>query len=243
MYGFGRPALPWPEQKRLIAAAQAGDRDAHDRLLRSYVGMAIAEAGRWIARSKRREDDADELAHVGLIAVNEAIVRFRLADGNRLSTVAMVYIRHAILNHRKTLAVIRVPPSAYLKSAAAETTAARDLALACRSLETRAVDDDRAATSGGAVDDVIDARPGPVDAALADESQRLRRGRLSLLDRAIESLDRRSRHVIRARLLRQPLHEIGAAIGVSKERVRQLETLARAEIRVWLDGQRDFRWP
>jgi RNA polymerase sigma-32 factor len=61
--------------------------------------------------------------------------------------------------------------------------------------------------------------------------------------RALEALDQRERTIIERRYLRAKsatLRELGAAFGISGERVRQLEARAKAKMRAELEGLRDL---
>jgi RNA polymerase sigma-32 factor len=65
-----------------------------------------------------------------------------------------------------------------------------------------------------------------------EETERLR---TQGLERALESLDRRSRRIIEARWLREQdtltLHDLAAEFGVSAERIRQIEAQAMKKMR------------
>lgn len=66
------------------------------------------------------------------------------------------------------------------------------------------------------------------------ESEQARQLRVGELARALETLDERERHIVRARHLDESpltLRELGDAMGISKERVRQLESRALKTLR------------
>ena len=67
------------------------------------------------------------------------------------------------------------------------------------------------------------------------EDEQTRRLRDEGLEQALESLDARSRHIIEARWLREKdtatLHELADELGVSAERVRQIEAKAMQKLR------------
>lgn len=232
-YGWGIPGLPWAEQRRLIRLAQQGDRAAHDRLVRSFVGMALKESARW----QRHSDDRDELCHVALVAVSDAVMRFRPSDGNRLSTVAATYIRNAMLKYRQDQCVMRIPVSSYNRNAPPHIAEFRDRALSTRSIDVPNAD-------GRMVADVlVDPVSEPIDQLRLDEAEAERVRIVALVNRAVDRLPARQRHVLRARMLGQTLADIAAGLDVSKERIRQIETAARYAVRDWLLASGEFRWP
>lgn len=84
------------------------------------------------------------------------------------------------------------------------------------------------------VDRLVDDRPGPEDLVLEESETRDRGQKVSA---ALAKLTLRERQIIEARFFgerRTTLGEIGQGIGVSKERVRQIEAKALAKLRVTL---------
>lgn len=64
----------------------------------------------------------------------------------------------------------------------------------------------------------------------------------SALNKALETLETRERHIVASRHLTEDamtLRELGEELGISKERVRQLETRALSTLRECLRGNRD----
>jgi RNA polymerase sigma-32 factor len=79
---------------------------------------------------------------------------------------------------------------------------------------------------------LTDASEGPADTFEREQTESLKSAGLS---RALESLDERSRRIIRTRWLaeKEPLtlHELAAEFGVSAERIRQIEAKAMQKMR------------
>src|SRR5262249_38410243 len=80
---------------------------------------------------------------------------------------------------------------------------------------------------------LADDQPGPEACVAGDEASELARDGIR---RALETLDGRERAIIERRYLRSgdrsaTLRELGAALGISGERVRQLEARAKAKMR------------
>ena len=88
------------------------------------------------------------------------------------------------------------------------------------------------------IDAIADDAPGPEETALAADEARRRAGRIA---EALATLPARERRIVEERHLRDDaplLREIGRRIGVSKERVRQLEKRALERLRRMLaEGQ------
>jgi RNA polymerase sigma-32 factor len=91
---------------------------------------------------------------------------------------------------------------------------------------------DNSGTAGNPGRDLLrDARPDPEALALARESERVARARV---ERALSALTDRERRIVWARLATsepETLDQLGKSLGVSRERVRQLESRARLKLR------------
>ncbi|MBM3526157.1 MAG: sigma-70 family RNA polymerase sigma factor, partial [Alphaproteobacteria bacterium] len=84
-------------------------------------------------------------------------------------------------------------------------------------------------------DFLVDDRPGPESVAIDDHDRRLR---LRWLSDALGELSARERTIIAERRLRDEgvtLEELGKELGVSKERVRQLEARALGKLKAALE--------
>lgn len=87
---------------------------------------------------------------------------------------------------------------------------------------------------------LADDRPGPEHMAMNHEIDAMSRERIR---RALEGLDPRERAIIEKRYLRPhqaTLKELGRAFGISRERVRQLESRAKAKMREELADLEDI---
>jgi RNA polymerase sigma-32 factor len=93
--------------------------------------------------------------------------------------------------------------------------------------------------SGPAVDRLVAAGPSPEDEAEAHEHQARAERAISL---ALRELTERELLIVRQRMMSDDpvtLQELGNVLGVSKERVRQLEERARGKLRLRLAGFRE----
>jgi RNA polymerase sigma-32 factor len=99
--------------------------------------------------------------------------------------------------------------------------------------------DARSDEHGAMIDRLAGAAPTPEDEASAQEH----RGRArSAVRQALDGLTERERLIVRERLMTDDpctLQELGARLGVSKERVRQIEERARSKLRACLEEMRD----
>lgn len=202
-----RSPLDLDEQLRLIALAQDGNRDAEDALIRSYCGLirhTLQKAVRGFDR-----DRYEEYVQVAMIAALNAIRRFDVARGNRPSTMIVKYIRIAVLRFRISDGVVRVPESAFKKAST------RPQAIKARE-GLSAIDFDIPVAEC-----VEHELPGPKE--------------LSELRKALDTLLPRSKFVICRRFIDgRTLDQVGAEIGVTRERVRQIETVALQKVRAEL---------
>jgi RNA polymerase sigma-32 factor len=244
---LSRPSRLTPrEEYDLLCRVREGDRGACERLVLSQLRFVVRIARRY----RRHGCPMPDLVQEGLIGLMEAIRRFNPERGVRLSTFAMWWIRSAIQDY-----VIR---SAFIVRLA---TTPRHRAMFFNGALRNAPDRNRigeiAEQYGTSAEDVrgftdrlasMAVSPGtppgrdiefPLADAAPDPETRLatKRERLALLHRlraAIPALTRRERHILRRRFFgetRTSLTQIGRELGLSKERVRQLEARALAKMR------------
>lgn len=114
------PALPWPEQRDLLLQAQAGSKDAEDRLVRTNLGVVLTIAKRFRSRYLTTE----ELVAAGTSGLLRAIREWdrKLVDkklrrrGNfrksyRFTTLVHWFAERA-MQHADTKATRKVLPQA-----------------------------------------------------------------------------------------------------------------------------------
>jgi RNA polymerase sigma-32 factor len=92
---------------------------------------------------------------------------------------------------------------------------------------------------GALVDRIAGALPSPEDEASATEGRGLAH---VAIDEALSGLSERERMIVRERLMSEEpktLQELGVKLGVSKERVRQIEERARGKLRAKLESLRE----
>jgi RNA polymerase sigma-32 factor len=231
-----------PEEQIVLARqyAKTGDPKLEERLVRSQIRL-VAKMARAYGR------DREDLIQEGCIGVVQALRHFDPGRRVRFSTYATWWIRAyqlrwLVSNHRlvkvgKTAQQRRIffqvrALRAKLEAAGIEATPAElarhlgvdeeSLAADLRCIEAREVPlETQELDSGSAVDDRL----------AAAETERLVKRKLSSF---IAALDRRDRTIIKARWLREDpasLRELGRRLGVSRERVRQIESRLLHEMR------------
>ncbi len=206
-----------------------------------------------------------DLFGYGCLGLRTAVLRFDVSKGFRFSTYATFWIRHAVRRSSQNLArEIRVPIHAIERAHKAlrevEATAdptpeqlerARESRLAMRVGVPVSLYSPLPCSDGAEADVVLadriadDAAPAADDALIDGE-------RLDLLEHLLSTLDERARYVVEARFgmhsgdgEADKLKDVGAVLGLSRERVRQIADAAvvrlQAAARVALRGQQTAR--
>lgn len=185
------------------------DRRAHDQLIMSQKGNILFLAGKYLASSRRcgchnGHLEFDDLVQAGWRGVSRASKDFDPERGIRFSTYSIYWIRH------------------YMGRVA---SAARNNAVMTTSIEFPVSGAERESLTLG---DVL-----PTDGRELVKSEC---GLIvhSYLKTWLRFLNDRERHIIKSRYLgkTQPtLRILGKELGLSRERIRQIEELALAKIR------------
>jgi RNA polymerase sigma-32 factor len=251
-HALAEPRLSREEERALIEDVRRGDRAAIARLVASQMRCVRRVAWRY----RRYGQPFGDLVQEGVVGLMEALKRFNPERDVRLATYAVWWIRASIQDYvvrsaslvrmgttatQKTLffrlARARRPASGHdaISADLAAALAARfgipaaEVVVLARRMHQRDRSLDRAAAVGGTA--LADDRPSPEDeAAAAQERHILSR----VLPRAVALLPPRERLIIERRFFadREATRDrIGAELGVSKERVRQLELRALGELR------------
>lgn len=251
------PRLSREEERELLARTQSGDATAEHKLVVSHLRFVLHVAHRY----KRFGVPVSELLQEGTVGLMEAVRRFNPEIGVRLSTYAAWWIRVSIQDYVvRSRSMVRIGASAAQRGMffalwrrvgeiAEADGRAEEMA---RSLATKfntsvgdvigfarrigksdqslnaPTGDDRAESW---LDRIADDAPSPEETVSLAHDLSLR---LKALAAALRNLPPRERHIIRCRFLSEPAPSraaLGAQLGLSKERVRQLELRALTRLK------------
>ena len=243
------PRLSATEEKDLVVKFRRGDTRARERLVLSQLRFVISIARRY----RRHGCPLPDLVQEGTVGLLEAVKRFNPDRGTRLSTFAMWWIRAAmqdyVLRSGSIVRTVTTPKSRtmFFSPTLRGLDPENDLAVNAvaerfgttseevRSCAYRMETPDRAIDTSPDGDPIAKplavAEPDP-ELVLATKQERLTL--VKLLRAAIPSMTRRERHILRRRFLgekRASRNKIGKELGLSKERVRQLEIRALDKLR------------
>lgn len=250
------------EEGELAARIATGDAEARDRLIRANLRLVVSIARGFVGKGLELEDLVEE-GNLGLMRAVESFDP--VAYNTRFSTYAsywiMQSIKRALIDQAPAIRVPvymaelttkyfrainalqdelkRVPTSEELRSCLGITKSAMlNLQL---SLQTRRVNGGSFESDEGEGDSVSDLIP---DDGPSPEAMVLDGGEIELVLHFMARLDERERFVIHQRFLfdekQQPtLKEIGEALGLTRERVRQIEAEALEKLYVLMTANRD----
>jgi RNA polymerase sigma-32 factor len=249
------PRLEREEELRLARRAQRGDTAARDRIVTAHLRLVL-----WVALKHRRYGfPIEDLMGEGTLGMLEALDRFDPGRGLRFNTYAVHWIRAYIVRYilrnwrvvrvgsspRHSLAFFRLHRErARLQAQLGDATAV-DAELArkvgakpdrLRSLEQRwtvhdvSLDEPARGRGRDNVGDRLRSDADPEASFGELEEQALDRSRVR---RALLDLDARESTIVQRRLMAEDpvaLRHVGQELGLSRERVRQLEQRARRKL-------------
>jgi RNA polymerase primary sigma factor len=248
---FGRDRRDF-RTRRILRDARAHKKrldQAHDKLVRSNLRLVVHVAHKYISNGVPFLD----LIQEGNLGLMRAVEKFRYERGNKFSTYAYWWIRQAveraISNDARTIRVPvhmrermrklrRVTAALSLKRGREPTR--EELVKASGIANEKIEEVLRCARDALRLEDVagdfdlLDVVPDPDTPSPAEQIQE--RDLQRQVNRALESLEPREEEVVRQRFgldrpARRTLEEIGRQLGLSRERVRQIEARAVDKIR------------
>ncbi|HZO15832.1 MAG TPA: sigma-70 family RNA polymerase sigma factor [Polyangiaceae bacterium] len=206
-----RASLELPEEQELVQRMIAGSSEALMHLIDAHMPLVRT----FVRRYYRDGLSGDDLAAEGRLGLLVAAQRFDPHRGVRFGRYAAWWVRAMVRRHALRNRRIVAPP------------AARQAAMNTR--------DAPVATDGGLYD-LADMTPSPEELLEAAERRLILE---SNVRRAMGKLPDRERAIVSRRLLEDDkvtLESLGRDIGVSRERVRQLEERAKGQLRRALEG-------
>lgn len=250
------PLLEEAHERDLLARIrEADDPNAMTELVRAHLRLTLDVASRYTSRSVRIEDLVSE----GAVGLCEAAHRFDPSHGTRFATYAAWWVRaHIRAFALKNRRVVSLPatrngrvvlgrstrvqgqltaelgrPPSIEELAKALDVGVKDIEMVHTALAGRDVS--LAPRDDGPTLAVASNQPSPEDLVARAEVEADARG---AVDRALAALDPREHEIVRRRYLdgeSQTLRAIGEEMGLSRERVRQLELRAKDKMRRELD--------
>lgn len=246
------PLLTAAEEKQLARKIARGDQEARRKMIEANLRLVVNIAKRYLNRGFQFQDLIEE-GNIGLI---KSVERFKATKGCKFSTYATYWIKQSIERAIANQAnVVRLP--IHISSDLSKITrAARELMMILnREPDIRELAE-RTGLSGRYVKklDILGKKSYSLEAYLPDTTdqtlldriedishppaidviERLRR--LDKVNNWIGMLDEHERNIIKLRFglesgAPKTLEEIGKALGVTRERVRQIESKALEKLK------------
>lgn len=258
----GHRLLTREEEVELAKRIEAGDMEARDELVQANLRLVISIAVRYQGHNVPLEDLIQE-GNIGLI---KAANKFDYRKGFKFSTYAIWWIKQSIMRTLDNFArSIRLPAYIVAKMNKFDATyatlcqelqreptraeVAKALDLTVRQVEeilifnagTISMDlplnDERSATLGDLIEDPASSEEnGPIAQLVTRD----------LVEQFLEKLPEREQQVLKMRFgledgERKTLREIGDALDVTRERIRQLEIYAISQLSILYNEILEFR--
>jgi len=240
-------------ERDLARRWRTGSKSAAAKLVTACLPFVIAIA----LESRRWGVPLEDIVQQGNVGLLRAAAKFDLDKDCRLATYAAYWIRAEIRDY-----VVRAYRVVRLGTTKAERRAVRVYRKTCESdadalaaasgmkparaqwllplLASREASLEAGTGERGPIIDRLDSgSPNPEDEASSRERRGLAR---QAVEAALRHLTVRERLIVRKRLMADEpctLQELGTRLGVSKERVRQLEERARLKLRARLEEMRE----
>jgi RNA polymerase sigma factor (sigma-70 family) len=224
---LAQPILRREEERKLIALWQSRrPPEALERITLAYMRVCFNIASYYTSNPEHLKD----LSQEGVFGIHRALDEFDSSYGTRFSTFVRRYIQNAIADKvSATSTDITIPSRVLLDARSGRTTANENPA--AHAVIAPSVMFDAPNSDGLPVMEIFpDAAPNPEEnAAKSSQEDYFKK----LVSSALGELSARERDIVVRRHLTDPpdtLEEIGRDLGVTRERVRQLEAASMAKI-------------
>jgi RNA polymerase sigma-32 factor len=245
------PILDPDTERMLIERFQKGCQVSLQKLLASHLRLVLSMAKRYTGHGAAMEDLISE-GNLGLV---EAARRFEAERGNRFGTYAAwwvrAHVRRYALSNRRIVSAPSTRNARRILAGLRKTqrdiaqregrAAERDEVAALLGVPESDVAMVEAALSGrdvaigpmedGTTWELPDEEPSPEQLAALEELEGMRQQRV---EAALDLLSEREREIVRRRFLQEDsatLAVLGESLGLSRERVRQIEKRAQKKLR------------
>lgn len=215
------------EQQAFSDWKERRDPRALERIVRSHARLAWSVA----ARYSRNESNIEDLAQEGILGIMRAADKFDPSRGIRFATYSRWWIRTFIASAVAQVEAVVDIPSRTFSAARSGNLPEDELEIARAASGAIALDAPIGDGDASAIDLLPCPRPDPEDGAATRGSQRLWTESLRRAMRVLKP--REAEIVIRRRLSDVPetLEQVAADLGVTRERVRQIEDIALTKLR------------
>lgn len=238
------------EERALARRARDGDASARWALVTANAGFVRSMAQRYL----REGIEVEDLVSEGLVGLFEAAERFDPERGIKFITYGSWWVKRSMLRLLRLLGqAVHVPKYKQHQlhefwrvhaRLSQELGRAPDVGELCAHFQATPVEIQELLGLSSPVESVDEAsseRPAPRAASTDPEEAAVLADALDRLEAALAELPERSRHVVTARhgldgLDRRTLAALGEELGLTKERVRQIEHAARRRLRASVDG-------
>lgn len=232
---LSQPMMSAEEERDCVLRWQLKrDEAARSHIIACHMRLCYAMASRY----DRNEEHRRDLAQEGAIGLAAALERFDVTRGVRLATWARRFINSAIrAGMKRVVVVVDMPSRTYRRANAGAETGqgsswrARQAARGELALDAPL----QPGSMASALDILPSSEPGPEE--LCEQSERQAAIEAAVQAALLQAMTAREAGVLRRRDLApvaDTLDAIAADLGISRERVRQIEAAAQRKLARWM---------